>query len=222
MVGVGKMFRLDFITMKAYFKSYIIFIIYPLIFASFDVIAMGIMMGFMLSMLSNSIFSVQEKNKLERLYGVMGISDKSLMGGRYLFLMGHCFLAIFVMIPLHAIARTFLNSNVTFHDIIMAVGCFFFCYWLITSLQTPLSVRFGYTKSRMWGMLPFLIVAVSPFLILNLFKDSVKPAVEAINAWYETIATQPVINCLVLVAAGLVFAIISYVISLRCYRGIKK
>lgn len=222
MVSVGKMFRLDLMTMKVYFKSYLIFLIYPVIFAAMNVLTIAIMAGFMFSFLSSSIFSVQEKNRMDRLYGVMGVSTGSLMGGRYLFLAVNGLIPAMVMVPLQAVIGSVLGNPSAADEILMAMGVSILAYWIITGLQTPLSVKFGYTKSRFWSMIPFLIICLAPMLLVNVFKDQIAPVVKSIDAWYEGIARQPLLNLAVMVLASLVIATLSYLVSVRCYESNKK
>ena len=140
MTGAVKMFRLDLLSMQVYFKSYLVFFLYPLLFAWWEPVGMAVMAGMMLAMLGGSIFSVQEKNKLERLYGMLSISDSSLVAGRYLFLLANCLAIQLVILPLHFAVSRLIGKTPGGSELLFAMGLSYFLFWLQCSLVVKRAV----------------------------------------------------------------------------------
>ncbi len=220
MTAAVKMFRLDLLTMQAYLKSYMIFMLYPVMFAWWEPTAMGVMAGFMLAMLGSSIFSVQEKNKLERLYGMLSISDRGLVAGRYLFLFANCLTVQLVMLPLHFLVSRLTGKMPAGQDLLLAIGLSYFLFWMQSSYQVPLFFKFGYTKMRLWVTLPFVLIALGFGLLTPMFK--LKEAAPSIEAWFEQIHQNSLSLSLVLLALGTLLGVVSYLISIGVYKSTKQ
>ncbi len=218
MTAAVKMFRLDLLTMQVYLKSYMIFMVYPLLFAWWEPVGMGVMAGFMLAMLGGSIFSVQEKNKLERLYGMLSISDSSLVAGRYLFLLVNCLMVQMAILPLHILASRLIGRMPGGEDLLLAMGLSYFLFWLQSSYQVPLFLKFGYTKMRLWVTLPFVLVALAFGFLTPMFKE----AAPSIETWFEQIHQHSLSLSLILLALGTLLGMISYLISIGVYKSTKQ
>ncbi len=92
MEKIYKAAKLDFILLKYYLKSICFTLFIPLVFV---ILYRSLMVGvsfamFLMSMSSIYTFSVAEKNDMQRLYGILPVSDTQLVCGKYLhiFFMG--------------------------------------------------------------------------------------------------------------------------------------
>jgi len=222
MTGAVKMFRLDLLSMQVYFKSYVVFFLYPLLFAWWEPVGMAVMAGMMLAMLGGSIFSVQEKNKLERLYGMLSISDSSLLAGRYLFLLANCLTVQLVILPLHFVVSRLIGKTPSGSELLFAMGLSYFLFWLQCSYQIPLFIKFGYTKMRIWATAPFIVIALSSVLFTYTLGDALKARGPYLEKAIYYMYINPLQPMLTLIALGTLLGAVSYLISIGAYRSTKR
>lgn len=222
MTGAIKMTKLDLMTMKAYRRSYFIYLAYPFIFSFWSVSGMASMSAAMLSMLSVSIFSVQEKNNMERLYGTLGLSDKEILAGRYFFLLLNNLLVLLIALPLHLVIAAVRGELPSGGEIALAFGLGLAVFWFMAGIQAPLCIRYGYSKSRFSILIPVIIIAVAPALLVLVMGDKVSEVVaSAINRWADSNSVSAYGAAALMLAAGCLFALISYWVSTKCYRAKK-
>lgn len=217
MTQAAKMFRLDFMSMKVYLRSYLLFLAYPILFAWWEPVGMAVMGGMMLAMLGGSIFSVQEKNKLERLYGMLAITPAGLVAGRYLFLMANCLLVQVVMLPVHILAGRIAGRNWEMNNFLFALGLSYLLFWVLAALQTPLYFKYGYTKMRMWVALPFMLIALGTTLLSSTITERFPAVLAALEAFFTGVLTAPATALAFCLLAGTMLALLSYVVSIRTY-----
>ena len=222
MTGAVKMLRLDLLTMRVYLKSYLIYLLYPILFAWWEPSGMATMAGLMLAMLGGSIFSVQEKNKLERLYGMLSISDSSLVAGRYLFLLVNCLTIQLVILPLHFVVSRLIGKMPSGNDLIFAIGLSYFLFWFQCSYQIPLFMKFGHTKMRMWAAAPFIVLALSSVMFASLFGETIKTRGLYLEEAFHHLSNHSLQITLTLLALGTLLGAMSYLISVGVYKSTKR
>lgn len=109
---------------------------------------------------SGSVFSINEKNHSEKLYGILPLKKSEMILGRYLFalIIGSVFTVIagilgFVM---SLIKGADLNSFTFWGTLMLAFIYFSFA----TSISYPIYFKFSFSKAYAFTMLPMYLVAV--------------------------------------------------------------
>ncbi|MDR2909053.1 MAG: ABC-2 transporter permease [Oscillospiraceae bacterium] len=216
-----KMLKLDFLSVRAYIKSYILFLIYPFLFFDMGVIGIGAMCGVMFTFLAATVFSLQEKNRMERLYSAVAMPERGVVRGRYLFLAAHALTVCLVIIPLTILASRFTGRETSPAQALLAMGVAFVLFWLTAGLQAPLFFRYGYTKMRMITYAPILVIMMVPFIVFNyVVSDNTRAAIsERASAIADRVSGAEL--AVIFFALGIIFMLVSYLCAVRGYRGAK-
>lgn len=166
-----KMARLDYFTFKSQIVAYTALALMTIMFSVMgsSFITLNITVSWFAALLSMNIFTIQEKNELDRLYASLSFSLKNIIGGRYIFTFVNYALASIVTIMIGITVSFLQNRNVDYADIILGVCISLFAFSLITGIQIPIYFNLGYTKARAWCMVPYVLVMV--ICILSSFMD---------------------------------------------------
>lgn len=212
MAAIARMIRLDVITMKPQRWSFVMIPALILFFAIQSPSAMTPMFtaAWTTALLAPVIFAVQERDNLRRLYGSLPLTPRHIVMGRF----GYC-VTVFASAMIFAIAAIVIaslirgaapNAQPMVFSAFVGLGCFA----VIISFQLPIFFRFGYTKGRLWGMLPFLCL-FAVFLIPG--ADSWVSHLNASANW-GSVSSMVVIGMVSAVLLAL-----STWISIRVYRN---
>lgn len=215
MTNTAKMIKLDIITIKSFYMSYLV-ILFIIAFFSFmgnSAITVGITCAWTMAIMSSTIFSIEEKNNLKRLYGILSINSKNIVSGRYLFVLFHFILAIIVAVPLTLYIATFRNLSLNLKEVLSGISFGFLLFSLITSIQIPIYYKLGYTKGRFWTMIPFVLLLI-PFIIPS-FTKSFSQIIDFLLLNMESL----IVIC---IFAGFILLLISYIVSLSFYHSLRK
>ncbi|HEY7224552.1 MAG TPA: ABC-2 transporter permease [Micromonosporaceae bacterium] len=220
--------RLDYRTGRFYL------LIYPLLFL------VGLVIGAVAKMpiftvvltivlavfISSGVFSINERNHGERLYGTLPLARKDVVLGRYVFGLTIGVAATVIAGMLGYLASRIAGvsmgafgpkggSFVPGYDSLLfwaAIGLAF-CYFCFSmAIAFPIYFRFGFSKSYVFTMLPLYLVVLATLLItrkLNLTLD----AGSVLDYLAGHLYLPPIIG----VAAGLVFLVVSFLIANSVY-----
>ena len=169
---------LDFITLKAFLgiKNLLIFgglAVYMVLIHGSVTSSLGI--GLMIAVLfAGYPFAVGEKCNMDALYATLAIDRKGVVAGRYLFvfIMNVCTVAAMYIVSTAALLVLKL-TNFLFapqdESTALVFTAIAVASLLIQSLQLPLFFKFGYTKAKLFALLPFgaMMVAFIPFTIMG-------------------------------------------------------
>ncbi len=158
MTSIFKIVKLDFALIKPYIKIIFIALLSPLIvmYTMKDIISGTLFCACMLAMTSGYTFSVAEKNDLSRLYGLLPISRKDIVTGKYLFVIIEGIILNLIGISANAIILTILKVDFTFSDILVGFSVGHFVYCFFTAVQLPFLFKYGGIKGRFFTFVPFL------------------------------------------------------------------
>ena len=165
-----KMTRLDFFTMKPIIKSYLIMLVIPVGMAFMDSSAMlaGMTCAWVMALTASSIFSLEEKNDLSRLYGTLSIKPTHIVAGRYLFVLFALVVVMAIVMPLSAVVSTFAHGADYLPDYLESLlpGIVFgiTAFSITVGMQFPFFFAMGYTAARYWSLLPFLAMMLLVFV----------------------------------------------------------
>ena len=196
--------RLDFSLIRPYKKNIFITIVVPTVFTalnrslmtevSFAMCLIGMTVGY--------TFSISEKNGMDRLYGVLPISKKDLVLGRYLYtcLMG--VLTLLFSITVQPLVLKVLGETVQPLDISLAAILGIFMFTLYTVFQLPGYYKFGSINGRILIFIPTVGYLVVLLLISKLDVTN--------NPVIAALINNPIIS----VISVLLICIIAYLLSI--------
>ncbi len=204
MSNIWRSVKLDFSLARPYVKTICFTIALPVVFAAINRSLMtGISFAMCFTaMISRSMFSITEKNDMERLYGILPVRKSELVVGRYVYIIIIGFLALIFSLIAHPVILSSLGETVSAFDIASAAVAGIFLFALYTVFQLPGYYKFGSIKGRV-----FMYIPVAGFLA-TLFLVTKIPAGN--SGLLISVLSSPVM--LVLLAA--VFVVIMYVISI--------
>jgi hypothetical protein len=160
MTGFFKITKLDFFTMKSQFAMYLSLVAIVLLFGFMgsSVTVLCITGAWFVALMSSNIFAVQEKNNLDRLYGSVSVGLKDIVLGRYTFIFLNFFTSFLAVIVMYSVFALFQNREVELSDILLGFSLSFLAFSIITGIQMPLFFKIGYTKAKVWSLVPFIAV----------------------------------------------------------------
>ncbi len=162
MTSVLKFLKLDFYTFKSQYLSMIgslsiiLFIFIVMLDSSFALLCCTA--AWFAVLLISSIFVIQEKNSLERLYSSISIKCNQVVLGRYLFIYCNYFMLFFMSCIVYFLLSLFQGNALTWDDMVLAFSLSFASFNLIIGMQVPMYFWMGYTKSRFGAIIPYMAV----------------------------------------------------------------
>ncbi|WP_313561634.1 ABC-2 transporter permease, partial [Ruminiclostridium cellobioparum] len=157
MNNVIKMIKLDISLIKPYSKSLLIVFLVPLIviFGTQDIISGVIFCMSIMAMTSSYTFSIAEKNDLNRLYGLLPVTKRDVVTGRYMFSALTGVIAVLFGVVMNVVILTFTKKSFSYQDTVIAVSVGLMLYTLFTAIQLPGFFKFGAIKGRFITFIPF-------------------------------------------------------------------
>ena len=204
MNDILKAARLDFFLVRQYLKSMLIILLYPMIIIVINkALLNGISFGIcFLSMTSSYPFSISEKNGMNRLYGLLPVSRKSLVLGRYLYscMVGLLSLTFFLLVcPL--VLRA-LGTAVAPSEILLAALTGLLLFTVFTAFLLPGFYKYGSIKGRFFMFIPAVVFIA--IILLATFTRFDGGTLEAVIDG----------NPLLMAAAVVAFCVIAYALSI--------
>ena len=160
MTGVARITKLDFFIMKSQGISYLSLVAVILLFGLMgsSITVLCITGAWFIALMATNIFAIQEKNHLDRLYGSVCVSLNEVVLGRYTFVFLNYFTSMVVIIILYLGFVLCRKATFDVPDIMLGLGLSFLVFSTITGIQMPLFFKMGYTKAKLWSVIPFAVV----------------------------------------------------------------
>jgi hypothetical protein len=166
MNNIFQALKLDYYTVKTlYSRIFMIYLISIFIGISTQPIIPIFMIMFFGVSFSGYTFSIIEKNRCEKLYGILPIRRKQIIIGRYLYGFTSGIVNLVISIVLAYIIAMFsqqqMDSFMLFFSITLA-----FCYYIFAvSITYPIYYKFGFSKSYIFITIPlYLLILLIVFL----------------------------------------------------------
>ena len=158
MTGVARITKLDFFIMKSQGISYLSLVAVILLFGLMgsSITVLCITGAWFIALMATNIFAIQEKNHLDRLYGSVCVSLNEIVLGRYTFVFLNYFTSMVVIIILYLGFVLCRKATFDVPDIMLGLGLSFLVFSTITGIQMPLFFKMGYTKAKLWSVIPFV------------------------------------------------------------------
>ena len=216
-----KMIRLDVLTMKQYYKTYLFLLAYPLFlfpfFRSFvSVLSFSLVIT---ASTAASVFSVAEKNQLSRLYSSLAVTKNGMISGRYAFVLLHAPVFITAVSVLGAAVNAVIGRAFDYKELLLGIGLSVVLFSYTAGFQLPLVFRMGYTKSRYVIVVPFMLIGIGVFLFnrngsgINFYIPGI---VQTFNNLYENNIWTLFLGCILI---SLLILAISYSVTLFLTRN---
>ena len=174
MSNILKMVQLDIALLKPYYKYFILIIIAPVItLTQKDILQCMVFPVIMLSMTAINTFSVAEKNDLNRLYGLLPVSKKDIVTGRYIFTALLGVLGIVISFGINLIKLIIMKAPITLDEGVLSIGVSIILFFLFTAIQLPGFFRFGAIKGKFFSFIPLFGLFLVSFIANSMSTVSV-------------------------------------------------
>jgi hypothetical protein len=178
MNNIQRIVKLDFYTVKSIYRmtvlTYLISILFG--FIAQPVIPIFLIMVFGV-FYSGMVFSMYEKNHLNKLYGILPLKRSDVVIGRYLyaFLFGvvQAILAGIISYVISRITEVGLDNFAL--TVTLSLSFIYFCFAI--GIAFPIYFRFGFSKAYVFTMVPIYLIFIGAFFLskrtdaLNNLKD---------------------------------------------------
>lgn len=200
---------LELSMVKVYMKSLCFMLIVPILFVLLNR-SMETSVSFAMcftAMTSSYGFTVAEKNDMDRLYGIIPLSRKEMVLGKYIFMLAFGAVALIFSLVTHTLVLRLLSVTVSGKLLFMVglEGCLLFTIYIVC--QIPGYYKFGAINGKIFMYIPVLGFLVTLFLIQKL-NDS------AINKLNNLLKNGVLCGILVLLFCIVLYAI-SAILSVR-------
>lgn len=211
MNGAFRIAKLDFFTMKSQAVQYAIMVLIIVMFSIMDSsITVSFITGaWFTALMASNIFVIQEKNNLNQLYGSVSVELKDIVLGRYIFAFSNYVISLVTVIAVSLIVSLFRDMFIDVSNILLGFSLSLLIYSIITGIQMPLFFKLGYTKAKIWAVVPFLVVML--LVIIPSFITVLSTFIQSV------MSNQSMIIAVGIVASG-VIQLISYKIAVIAYR----
>lgn len=196
--------KLDFCLIKPYIKSFgfslVLAVVNVIILKSFS---FGVFFTVIIStMFIGYPFSISEKNGMEKMYGILPVSKKHLVMGRYIYT---CSIGLLVsLLPpiIYSILLRVLGVTVSLPEICMSAVFGFAIFSFYTVIQLPGYYKYGALKGRGFMYIPIVVYIALAYVLLRF---------EVVSGWFFTFIIE---NPIVIGTGVLSVCIVAYWISI--------
>ena len=167
--------KLDFSLVKPYIKTICFTMILPIAFAAINrslITGISFAMCF-IAMTTGYTFSITEKNDMERLYGILPVSKRDFVIGRYMFVITMGVIALTFSLIVQPMVLKSLGETVNSSDIMSAAIVGIFLFALYTVFQLPGYYKLGSIKGRVFMYIPVVGFLATLLLITKIPVDSI-------------------------------------------------
>ena len=211
MNGAFRIAKLDFFTMKSQAVLYVIMVLIVSMFSIMDssIIVSFITGAWFTALMASNIFVIQEKNNLNRLYGSVSVELKDIVLGRYIFAFSNYAIYLVTVIVVSLIVSLFRDMFIDVSNILLGFSLSLLIFSIITGIQMPLFFKLGYTKAKIWAVVPFLVVML--LVIIPSF-------ITVLSTFIQSVMSNRSMIIAVGIVASCVIQLISYKIAVIAYR----
>ena len=212
MSNMLKATKLDFSLVRPYFKVIGFTMLLPIAFAAINrSILTGVSFAMcFIAMTTGYTFSITEKNRMERLYGILPVKKSEMVIGRYLFVLALGALALVVSLITQPIVLRVIGETVEKVDIISAAIGGLFLFALYTVFQIPGYYKFGSIKGRVFMYIPVAGFLATLFLLPKIPMD---------NSIITTLSNSPVLLIVLVIVLVVVMYAVSILFSIRIMKN---
>ncbi|SHN74621.1 ABC-2 transporter permease [Desulfitobacterium chlororespirans] len=158
--------------------------------------------------LGSTIFQINEKNNLDKLYGILPLKKLERVLARYLYalILGICCAAIMAVVAL--ILYRALNITLETLPFLAVLGFSFAYYCFAVGISYPIFTRFSFSKTYIFTIAPIFLLF---FLLMFLFKQP--GFLTGMSKALQFFSAHQYLIILCCVSVGLVFLAVSLPIA---------
>ena len=161
--------KLDFYMVRPYLKSFVTSFLIATALVFFNrSITFGVVFTTIIStMFIVYPFSISEKNGIEKMHGILPISKKQLVLGRYIFT---CAVGLFVPLfstVVYSVILSLLGDAVSLPEICMAVIMGFALFGFYAVIELPSFYKYGALKGKVAAYIPMIGYVVVAFVYIQ-------------------------------------------------------
>ncbi|WMJ79332.1 ABC-2 transporter permease [Clostridium sp. MB40-C1] len=215
MNNVLKSIKLDFMLIKEYFKIFIyILIISVFLSASSKFLIGGLVTSVsILAMRFTSLtFESEEKNNITNLYGILPISKKHHVVGRFIFTIIIGIATLMISLIIQSIILITMGVTITGTTCILGLILSMVVYLFTIALQLPGFYKYGAIKGRMFTLIPLAGFFIVYYLLGKLENWGISTTITFTNA-----IKDPTLTALIALIITIMISIISMIISVKIY-----
>jgi hypothetical protein len=167
MRNVLKSIGLDHYIFKSYYKTLIVLYVIAVIvgiISQMPVLTVAVVIAISANFIG-TIFSVYEKNNLNKLYGILPIGKSEVVIGRYLYALFFVIINGIVSGILAYIISLFVNNGVSHLELLTYLSASFLYFCLYIAVEFPIFFKFTFSKVYVLTSLPFYLLFVIGFYI---------------------------------------------------------
>ena len=208
MTGVARITKLDFFIMKSqaisYFSLVAVILIFGLIGSPITVLC--ITGAWFIALMATNIFAIQEKNRLDRLYGSVCVSLNEVVRYTFVFLNYLAGMVAIIILYLGFVmcGKAIFNAP----DMMLGSGLSFLVFSTITGIQMPLFFKMGYTKAKLWSLIPFAVVML--LVVLPSFVSALSGVLDFAQSHKELFAFACILTSCIIQFVSYHIAVIFY------------
>ena len=203
--------RLDFYLVRQYVKSMLLILLYPMLLS---VLNKGLMNGIMfgvcfISMTASYPFTISEKNGMNRLYGLLPVSKKSMVRGRYLFTGAVGLVSLAFQLLACPLVLRLMGTAVYREDILTTAFAGVFLFTVFAAFLLPGFYKYGSIKGRYFMIAP-AVVFIAILALASFGGFDAGPLFHAVDS-------NPLIMAIVVALFCVVAFALSISVSVRIY-----
>ena len=205
MTGVARITKLDFFIMKSQGISYLSLVAVILLFGLMgsSITVLCITGAWFIALMATNIFAIQEKN-----HGSVCVSLNEVVLGRYTFVFLNYFTSMVVIIILYLGFVLCRKATFDVPDIMLGLGLSFLVFSTITGIQMPLFFKMGYTKAKLWSVIPFAVVML--LVVLPSFVSALSGILDFAQSHKELFAFACILTSCIIQFVSYHIAVIFY------------
>ena len=215
MLNVLKSVGLDHYIFKSYYKTLIVLYIIAAIIgiiSQIPIITVSVVIAISAPFIG-TIFSVYEKNNLNKLYGILPIGKHEVVIGRYLYALFFVIINGIVSGVLAYVISLFVNKEMSQLEILTYLSASLLFFILYIAIDFPLFFKFTFSKIYVLTNLPFYLLFVIGFFIVKK-TDTLKNLTQIIQYFTDHQNMIWVIG----IGLGLILLCISVPLSCAIYK----
>ena len=188
--------RLDFFLVRQYIKTTLLILLYPVILVAINkslLNGVSFAMCF-LSMTSSYPFTISEKSGVNRLYGILPVSKKSLVLGRYLFTYTLGLLSLMITLLVCPLILRLLGAEVSPPDILVTALTGLFLFSIFNAFLLPGFYKYGSIRGRFFMLIP-AVVFIAILALVSFGGFDAGPMFDAVDGNPLVMAVCVVLFC---------------------------
>lgn len=208
--ATARMARLDVRSVAPYGRAQVLVMVLVVpLFASLtgEPATAVVMAAVFATFLASYPFAIADKNDLDTLYGMLPVSRRALVAGRYVFALALYVASTLLGGVMAAVIAAIRHEPVALADAALVAAISFAIYCVVVALQHPFFWAMGYTKARAVSYVPLLALAFGTSLLPLLGVDPTGPGGGA--------GPSPQVLSVLLVAGGAAAYVASVAVSVR-------